>query len=80
MQNVIFNGYHLPTLAKLCKELGSPSDGALAEFVWRLSNVDTLPVKIGYEFMAEAGYVPYVGFPLLREASHLRHGGAATNG
>ncbi len=36
--NVTVNGYHLPTLARLCKELDSPAQGALAEFIWRLQN------------------------------------------
>ncbi len=62
--NFTFNGYHLPTIARLCKELGSPREGDLAEFVWRLSNAAALPVGIAQEFMRAAGYEPFQGYPL----------------
>ena len=66
MQNITYNGYHLPTLAKLAHETGNPTGDALAEIIWRLSNRETLPYRIAEEFMLEAGYVPFVGFPLQR--------------
>ncbi len=62
--NLTFNGYHLPTVARLCQELGSPTEGALAEFVWRLSNSDSLSIAAAQEFMRSAGYVPFKGYPL----------------
>ncbi len=66
MQDITFNGYHLPTIAQLAKELGSPINGAFAELIWHLSNRDTLPYTIAVEFMEEAGYVAFQGFPLVR--------------
>jgi hypothetical protein len=70
MQNITFDGYHLPTLAKLARELGSPTNDALAEFFWTTSNRATLPQPIASEWMREAGYVPFVGFPLKRSNEH----------
>jgi hypothetical protein len=67
MQNVTFNGYHLPTIAKLAKELGSPKDDLLANFIWRLSNSQSLPVNVATDLMEEAGYVAFSGFPLKRK-------------
>src|SRR2546423_7436207 len=61
-----FQGYHLPTLAKLCKELNSPTEGELAAFVWRLSNMSTLPSTVAEEFLRSAGYKPFTGYPLTR--------------
>lgn len=69
MQNLTFNGYHLPTLARLARELHRPIDNAFAEFVWRLSNTPTLPVEHATAFMEEAGYEPFKGFPLQRRRS-----------
>jgi hypothetical protein len=65
--DVTVNGYHLPTLARLCKELHSPAQGALAEFIWRLHNSRELPVELAREFMHSAGYVPFKGYPLTRQ-------------
>jgi ribonuclease HI len=62
--NFTFNGYHLPTISRLCKELGSPREGNLAEFVWRLSNSAALRVGVAREFMRSAGYEPFQGYPL----------------
>jgi ribonuclease HI len=62
--NLTLDGYHLPTIARLCKELGSPTQGPLAEFVWRLSNFAALPFAAAEEFMRSAGYVPFKGYPL----------------
>jgi ribonuclease HI len=62
--NLTFDGYHLPTIARLCKELGSPTQGQLAEFVWRLSNFAALPFAVAEEFMRSAGYIPFKGYPL----------------
>lgn len=64
MRDVTFDGYHLPTLAKLAWKLDKPTDDKFAEFIWRLSNTPTLPVEIATEFMEAAGYVPFAGFPL----------------
>ncbi len=62
--NLTFNGYHLPTVSRLCKELGSPREGDLAEFIWRLSTSAALPVSVAQEFMRSAGYEPFRGYPL----------------
>jgi ribonuclease HI len=59
-----FDGYQLPTISRLCKELGSPTEGHLAEFVWRISNSSALPVGVAQEFLRSAGYVPFKGYPL----------------
>lgn len=64
--DLTFNGYHLPTIARLCQEFGSPTEGALAEFVWRLSNSDALPAAAVQEFMRSAGYEPFKGYPLAK--------------
>jgi ribonuclease HI len=62
--NFTSNGYHLPTISRLCKEVGSPRKGYLAEFVWRLSNSAALPVGVAREFLRSAGYAPFKGYPL----------------
>jgi ribonuclease HI len=62
--NFTFNEYHLPTISRLCKELGSPREGHFAEFVWRLSTSTALPSDIAADFMRSAGYVPHRGYPL----------------
>jgi len=72
MTEITFDGYHLPTLAKVCRELNSPSDGALAEFVWRLSNSPAMPIMLAAEFLRSAGYVPFKGYPLQRRRSESR--------
>ena len=69
MQDITFNGYHLPTLARLAREFGSPTNDGLAEFLWRLSNSASLPVEIAVDFMEAAGYEPFKGFPLRRKRS-----------
>jgi hypothetical protein len=65
--NVTFDGYHLATLSKLARQLGSPTGDAFAEFIWRLHNRSTLPVEIAVDFMEAAGYQPFQGFPLKRK-------------
>jgi len=65
MQNITINGLHLPTLAKIARELGSPTDDAFAEYLWRLSNY-LQPVEYAVQLMQEAGYKPFAGFPLQR--------------
>jgi hypothetical protein len=64
MQNVTFDGYNLPTLARATRALECPTDGGIAWLVWRISNSDRLPAAIADEFMREAGYVPFQGYPL----------------
>jgi len=67
LPDVTFNNYHLPTLARLARELGSPTHDGLAEFLWRLSNSASLPVEIAVDFMEAAGYEPFKGFPLRKK-------------
>ena len=67
MENITINGYHLPTLAKLVKELGSPSTGKLASIVWDISTRASLPYAYGESFMIACGYKPYRGYPLTKE-------------
>lgn len=59
-----YNGLHLPTLARLAREMNSPTDTDFAEYLWRLSNASSLPVEVAQRFMRAAGYEPFVGFPL----------------
>jgi hypothetical protein len=66
MTDVKFDGYHLPTLVKLCREFDSPTNGPLAELVWRLSNSPALPITFAAEFMRSSGYMPFKGYPSLR--------------
>jgi len=61
---VCYNGVHLPTLARLARDLNHPPTGSFAEYLWRLSNAPTLPVDYAARFMRAAGYEPFVGFPL----------------
>ena len=75
MQNITFDGYHLPTLVRLAKELGSPTNDGLAEVIWRLSNRNTMPLKVACDFMSEAGYLPFMGFPLMRETAEITETG-----
>ena len=69
LPNITFDGYHLPTVARLAQELGRPTNDGLAEFIWRLSNSASLPVEIAVDFMEAAGYEPFKGFPLRRKRS-----------
>jgi hypothetical protein len=71
MQDCVFNGYNLADLARQCRAAGCPTNTALAELVWFLSNRAALPVSVGEEFMREAGYIPYQGFPLKRLPSQV---------
>jgi hypothetical protein len=61
MEQITFNGYHLPTLSKVAREIGRPICDAFAEFIWQLTSSD---VRLAKEFMAAAGYKPFVGPPL----------------
>lgn len=69
LQNITYNGYHLPTLARLARELNRPTQDDFAEFLWRLHNSPSLPVEIATRFMEEAGYEPFKGFPLQRKGA-----------
>jgi len=64
---ITYNGYHLPTLAKIARELGRPTDDKLADIIWHLSNA--VPVEVATDFMEQAGYEPFKGFPLRRKRS-----------
>lgn len=66
MRDITFNGWHLPTLAKATKLAGSPTEGGLAHLVWNLSNYTGLPLDDAREFMEEAGYLSFAGYPLTR--------------
>ena len=66
MKDITFDGYHLPTLAKVARAAGKPTVGPLAGLIWELSNRDSLPSMIALEFMVEAGYQPFQGYPLKR--------------
>ena len=60
----IVDRYHLPTLARLCRVLGSPVKSGLASIVWQLSNTASMPIPLAHDFMRACGYVPFQGFPL----------------
>lgn len=66
MKDITLNGYHLPTVAAMARKLGSPTDGHLAETIWHISTDERLPEDIAAEFMRDAGYVPFAGYPLTR--------------
>lgn len=59
-------GFHLGTLARLCRVLGCPTEDRLAAIVWRLSCLSTIGVPLAEDFMRACGYVPFQGFPLTR--------------
>jgi hypothetical protein len=70
--DVTFSGYHLPTVARLAREQGSPELGDLAWQIWKISTADALPVEMALRFMWAAGYKAFVGYPLQRtEAQHV---------
>ncbi len=64
--DVTVNGYHLPTLARLARELDRPERGEVAWIIWRISSSATLPAYIEKLFMEAAGYRPFAGYPLQR--------------
>ena len=66
MQDITFDGYHLPTLAKIARAIGRPTTGAFASLMWELSNRATLPSTLAVELMVTAGYQPFQGYPLKR--------------
>jgi hypothetical protein len=66
MQDATFNGLHLPTVARIAREMGSPIKGSFAAFLWSLSNRETLPVELATDLMKEAGYKPFCGYPLVK--------------
>jgi hypothetical protein len=68
MKDVMFNGYHLPTVVRLAREAGIEPDSQFAWVLWRLSNAETLPVELAKEMMIQAGFVPFAGYPLVRRA------------
>jgi hypothetical protein len=65
LPEVKVNGYHLPTLARLCRALDCPTNDGLAALIWRISNVGTT-YSLGADFLRACGYVPFQGFPLVR--------------
>ena len=66
MQDILFDGYHLPTLAKIARAIGKPTEGAFANLLWEPSNRDSLPAILAMELMVAAGYRPFHGYPLKR--------------
>jgi hypothetical protein len=66
---IMLYGYHLPTVARVALELGSPATGELAGMMWRMSTLDSLPVEVARDFMLAAGYEPFKGYPLQQKAS-----------
>ncbi len=64
--DLTFNGYHLPTLARVIKEMGSPTEGYAACLIWNLTNMASLPVPYAEELARAAGYEPFQGYPLTR--------------
>lgn len=69
MANVTVLGLHLPTVVKIVTMVGSPTEGPLAEKIWHISNMQSLPAEIAEEFLVECGYVPFKGYPLTRSNS-----------
>jgi hypothetical protein len=64
--DVTVNGYHLPTIARLARDLDSPITGDVAAKVWNLSTSSALPAPVAERFMAAAGYEAFKGYPLQR--------------
>jgi ribonuclease HI len=62
--NISLDDYHLPTIAKLCRTLGSPAEGPLAQFVWHLVNTPIFPANILGDFCHSAGYEVGRDYPL----------------
>lgn len=66
LPEVTAEGFHLGTLARLCRLLGRPTSDSLASLVWRLSCLSAVTPSLGADFMRACGYKPFVGFPLQR--------------
>jgi hypothetical protein len=64
MTDLTVNNYHLPTLVQLLRDAGSPTEGKLPAVAWQVSNI--LPWEYGHEFLTEAGYKPFQGYPLIK--------------
>ena len=54
------------SLVELAHAAGSPTEGPLAWAIWRKSNLETDP-KVAILAMTRCGYVPYQGYPLIRQ-------------
>jgi hypothetical protein len=65
LPEVIVEGFHLRTMARICRELERPTGGPLAGLVWRLSTTSLLGITLAEDFMRACGYVPFCGFPLV---------------
>jgi hypothetical protein len=64
--------YHLqrmawPLLVELAKEADCPSEGPLAWAIWRKSANEPDP-KVAIFAMSECAYVPFQGYPLVRQS------------
>ena len=55
-----------PLLVELTREAGCPTEGPLAWAIWRKSNYERDP-KAAVAAMADCGYVPFQGYPLVRQ-------------
>lgn len=66
LPEVTCEGFHLRTVARLCRSLESPIDNGLAAIVWRLSTTSFLDSSLAADFLRACGYKPFQGFPLQR--------------
>jgi hypothetical protein len=67
MFDITVNGYHLPTLAKVIRDMGSPTEGPVAAIAWNISVRASVPAEISAQFLEAAGYEPFQGYPLERK-------------
>ena len=60
-----------PDLVAYVRENGSPTEGALAEAVWRLLSGNDTKVRsdVASQLYRQCGYEPFKGYPLVRESN-----------
>lgn len=51
-------------LVKFAKDLGTPTEGQFAKYLWEWSNHPLTPSVLAGEVMRQAGYKPFQGYPL----------------
>jgi hypothetical protein len=66
--DISVNGYHLPTLAKVVREMGSPCDGPISTICWNIAVVAGYRSPAARAFLAACGYEATAAYPLKREA------------
>jgi hypothetical protein len=68
MNDITYNGYHLPTLVRMANNIPQLRyDTHFTGLLWDISN--HVPYDIGKALLIESGFKPFVGFPLQRTSN-----------